>query len=85
MWIEALPSAHREPKNDLEIFALPPLEREHLESQFPSDEYSAVSNNSDTDDEDYVENVSQGETTSDDEEIDEIQYPSTSPAEVKWG
>ncbi|GFS92880.1 hypothetical protein TNCV_1162571 [Trichonephila clavipes] len=38
----------------------------------PSDDDSAASNNSDTDYEDYVENVPQGENiSSDDEEIDE--------------
>ncbi|GFY51509.1 hypothetical protein TNIN_438011 [Trichonephila inaurata madagascariensis] len=56
----------------------------YIFEEFPSDDDSATSNNSDNDDEDYVENVSQGEnTSSDDEEIDEIQYPSTSLAEVK--
>ncbi|GFX44434.1 hypothetical protein TNCV_1394551 [Trichonephila clavipes] len=32
MWIEALFTAHIQQKNDLAIFTLPPLEREHLES-----------------------------------------------------
>ncbi|GFR03589.1 hypothetical protein TNCT_625131 [Trichonephila clavata] len=51
--------------------------------ELPSDNDSAVSNNSDTDDEDCVENVVQGENiSSDDEEIDEIQCPSTSQPEV---
>ncbi|GFY79483.1 hypothetical protein TNIN_79301 [Trichonephila inaurata madagascariensis] len=54
--------------------------------ELPLDDYSAASNNSDTDDEDYVENVAQGEnTSSDDEEINEMQCPSTSQPEVKWG
>ncbi|GFW14083.1 hypothetical protein TNCV_3546721 [Trichonephila clavipes] len=48
-----------------------------------SDDDSAASNNRDTHDEDYVENVAQGENiSSDDEEIDEIQCP-TSQTEVK--
>ncbi|GFV39618.1 hypothetical protein TNCV_5061271 [Trichonephila clavipes] len=32
MWIEALSTAYKEQINDQEIFAFPPLEREHLES-----------------------------------------------------
>ncbi|GFT27085.1 hypothetical protein TNCV_4676021 [Trichonephila clavipes] len=54
--------------------------------ELPSDDDSAPSNNRDTDDEDYVENVPQGENiSSDDEEIDEIQCPFTSHPELKWG
>ncbi|GFV53341.1 transposable element Tcb1 transposase, partial [Trichonephila clavipes] len=54
--------------------------------ELPSDDDSAASDNSDTNDEDYVENVAQGENiSSDDEEIDEIQCPSISQPEVKWG
>ncbi|GFV81948.1 hypothetical protein TNCV_3151461 [Trichonephila clavipes] len=53
--------------------------------ELPSDDDSAASNNSDTDDEDYVDNTAQGENIfSDDEETDEIQCPSTSLPEVKW-
>ncbi|GFY70950.1 hypothetical protein TNIN_397991 [Trichonephila inaurata madagascariensis] len=52
--------------------------------ELPSDDDSAASNNSDTDDEDYVESVAYGENiSSDDEEINEIQCPSTSQQEVK--
>ncbi|GFW15613.1 uncharacterized protein TNCV_3581111 [Trichonephila clavipes] len=51
--------------------------------ELPTDDDSAASNNSDTDDEDYVENVAQGKNiSSDDEEIDDIQGPSTSYPEV---
>ncbi|GFY79275.1 hypothetical protein TNIN_224561 [Trichonephila inaurata madagascariensis] len=49
-----------------------------------SDDDSAASNNRHAD-EDYFENVAQGENiSSDDEETDEIQCP-TSQSEVKWG
>ncbi|GFY06051.1 hypothetical protein TNCV_3863551 [Trichonephila clavipes] len=73
------------------ILKYPPL-KENLSVQealaileeLPSDDDSAASNNSDTDEE-YVENVAQGENiSSDDEEIDEIQCPSTSQPEVTW-
>ncbi|GFY58567.1 hypothetical protein TNIN_326231 [Trichonephila inaurata madagascariensis] len=51
--------------------------------ELPLDDDSAASNNSGTDNEDYVENVAQGENiSSDDEEIDEIQCPFTSYPEV---
>ncbi|GFY56107.1 hypothetical protein TNIN_444721, partial [Trichonephila inaurata madagascariensis] len=41
---------------------------------------SAASNNSDTDDEDYVESVAQGENiSSNDEEMDEVQCPTSQP------
>ncbi|GFU83955.1 retrovirus-related Pol polyprotein from transposon TNT 1-94 [Trichonephila clavipes] len=50
--------------------------------KLPSDDDLAASNNSATDD-DYVENIPQGENiSSDDEEIDEIQSPTSQP-EVK--
>ncbi|GFX60186.1 uncharacterized protein TNCV_4533461 [Trichonephila clavipes] len=50
--------------------------------ELPSDDDSAASNNSDNDDENYFENVAQGENiSSDDEQIDEIQCPSTSQPE----
>ncbi|GFY52033.1 hypothetical protein TNIN_376051 [Trichonephila inaurata madagascariensis] len=42
--------------------------------ELPSDDDSVASNKSDTDDEDYVENV-----------VQEEQCPSTSQPEVKWG
>ncbi|GFS45027.1 hypothetical protein TNIN_45801 [Trichonephila inaurata madagascariensis] len=42
-----------------------------------SDDDSAASNNRHADDEDYVENVAQGENISSDEEIDEIQCPTS--------
>ncbi|GFY77238.1 hypothetical protein TNIN_283831 [Trichonephila inaurata madagascariensis] len=46
---------------------------------------SATFNNSDADDEDYVENFAQEEniSSSDDEEIDKIQRPSSSHIPVK--
>ncbi|GFU74275.1 hypothetical protein TNCV_4168651 [Trichonephila clavipes] len=54
--------------------------------ELPSDDDSAASNNNDTEHKDYVANVVQGKYISSDvEEIDEIQYPSTLHPEVKWG
>ncbi|GFY68481.1 hypothetical protein TNIN_192031 [Trichonephila inaurata madagascariensis] len=54
--------------------------------ELPSDDDSAASNNKNNDDEDYVENVAQGKNvSSDDEEIYEIQCPSTSQPEVNRG
>ncbi|GFY60126.1 hypothetical protein TNIN_354581 [Trichonephila inaurata madagascariensis] len=58
----------------------------YIFEELPSDDDSAASEKSDTNDEDYVENVAQGENiSSDDEEIDEIQCPSISQPEIKWG
>ncbi|GFY47183.1 hypothetical protein TNIN_299681 [Trichonephila inaurata madagascariensis] len=52
--------------------------------ELPSDDDSSACNSSDTDYEDYVENLAQKENiSSDDEEMDEIQCPSTSQLEVK--
>ncbi|GFS47630.1 hypothetical protein TNIN_198381 [Trichonephila inaurata madagascariensis] len=48
--------------------------------ELPSNDDSAASNNSDTDDEDYVESVAQGENiSSNDEEMDEVQCPTSQP------
>ncbi|GFW61889.1 hypothetical protein TNCV_4669141 [Trichonephila clavipes] len=53
--------------------------------ELPSHDDSAASNNNDTEDEDDVENVAQEENiSSDDEDIYEIQCPTSQP-EVKWG
>ncbi|KFM57897.1 hypothetical protein X975_24913, partial [Stegodyphus mimosarum] len=52
----------------------------------PSDDGSAASNDSDTD-EDYVANFAQEEniiSSSDDEEIEELQLPSTSKPKVDF-
>ncbi|GFU37268.1 hypothetical protein TNCV_4272651 [Trichonephila clavipes] len=50
--------------------------------ELPSDDDSTASNNSDSDEEDYVENVAQGKNiSSDDEEINEMQCASTSQPE----
>ncbi|GFW72330.1 hypothetical protein TNCV_703671 [Trichonephila clavipes] len=58
-------------------------EREHLVTIAIRCDNLAASNNRDTDVEGYVENVALGENiSSDDEEIDEIQCPSTSKPEV---
>ncbi|GFY43079.1 hypothetical protein TNIN_181481 [Trichonephila inaurata madagascariensis] len=52
--------------------------------ELPSDVGSVASHNRDTDDEDYFEKIIQGvNISSDDEEIDEIRYPSTFQPEVK--
>ncbi|GFY39815.1 hypothetical protein TNIN_207911 [Trichonephila inaurata madagascariensis] len=52
--------------------------------ELPSDNDLAASNNTDTDDEVYIENFAQEKNIySDDGEIDEIQF--TSQPELKWG